>query len=331
MSVQQDNDGEPHDLEVKDLKELMPSDWHDVPVSVSSYRAFRLRPEELRPPKLFDLLGVKVQLSWGGAPYFKSRLWMEPRLDGEVWVYVERDGFQHAPPGPFVMLMAPSDADTSSRLRSVVALLRLALGRNIAVEPLGDLGYTASIPNATATERPFRPPAWDPPPDLAAQRLGLVAELQTAVDALDEELRNRVELSLQWYFRASSETEGIDGFLMYWFALDVLAMPKSSGRLAALRRQMAKIYDVDLQVVRAKFRLERLHGIRDDIVHEGHQPTVHTRALDYLGEVYWDLLLDTLRLAPLHAAGTFLETYNVDDWFPEPRRKSRTPRRGGPF
>jgi hypothetical protein len=275
----------------------MPSDWHGVPVSVSSYRAFRLRPEELSPPKLFDLFGVRVHVGWGRAPYFKSRLWMEPQINGDVHVFLESEGFQHAPPGPFVMLMAPTEVGPSSRLRSVVALLRLALGRNIAVEPLGELEYTASIPNATATEPPFRPPAWDPRPDLAPERLGLVSELQAALDALDDELRNRVELSLQWYFRASSELQGIDGFLMYWFALDVLAMPRS-GRFGAMERRLAKIFDLDLPEFRATFRLERLLGIRDDIVHEGHYPTVYDRALDYLGAVYWDLLLDTLRLEP---------------------------------
>jgi hypothetical protein len=86
-----------------------------------------------------------------------------------------------------------------------------------------------------------------------------------------------VELSLQWYFRASSEIEGIDGFLMYWFALDVLAMPRSAGRFVALERRLAEIYDVDLREIRANFRLKRLLGIRDDIVHEGHQRSLHIR------------------------------------------------------
>jgi hypothetical protein len=325
VNVQQDNDGEQLRLEVADIKELMPSDWHGAPVSVSSYRAFCLRPEELSPPTFLDLLGVRIQLSWGAAPYFKSKLWMEPRINGDVYVRGESDGFQHAPPGPFAMLMTPTERNTSSRLRSVVALLRLVLGRNIAVEPLGDLTYTASTPNATATEPPFRPPSWDPPPDLAPERFRLISELQAALDALDVELSNRVELSLQWYFRASSEISGIDGFLMYWFALDVLAMPRSSGRFVALERQLAQIYEVDLKEFRAQFRLNRLLGIRDDIVHEGHQPAVHIHALEYLGAVYWDLLLDNLGVAPRRAAGTFLETHNIDDWFPEPRpRKSAT-------
>jgi hypothetical protein len=312
MTVQQDDHGEPLGLEGADIKELMPPDWHGVPVSVSSYRAFCLRPEELSQPRFFDLLGVKIQLAWGAAPYFKSRLWMEPQINGDVHVLVEREGVQHAPPGPFVMLMAPTELDTTSRLRSVVALLRLALGRNIAVEPLGELGYTANLPNATASERPFRPPPFDPPPDLAPERLRLVSELQSALDALDEKVRHRVELSLQWSFRASSEIEGVDGFLMYWFALDVLAMPKSGGRFAALERRLANIYDVDLREVRAKFRLKRLLGIRDDIVHEGHQPKIHFHALDYLGAVYWDLLLDTLQLASRQAAGAFLESYDLE-------------------
>ena len=196
------------------------------------------------------------QLGWGTAPYFKSRLWMDPQINGGLIVRVETEGFQHAPPGPWVMLMAPAEGDTSSRLRSVVALLRLALGRNIAVEPLGDLMYTASIPNATATERPLRPPVWDPPPDLAPERLGLVSELDAALDALDEEPRNRVELSLQWYFRASSEIQGLDGFLMYWFALDVLAMPRSSGRFVALERRLSEIYELDLRGSGPNFDLE---------------------------------------------------------------------------
>jgi hypothetical protein len=105
---------------------------------------------------------------------------------------------------------------------------------------------------------------------------------------------------------------------MYWFALDVLAMPRS-GRLVALERRLAEIYKLDLKRVRDKFRLGRLLDIRDDIVHEGHQPTVYIHALDYLGAVYWDLLLDTLQLTPRQAARTFLEIRNIDDWFPEPR------------
>jgi hypothetical protein len=40
MTVQQDEDGEPLPLEVSDIKEVMPTDWRRVPVSVSSYRAF---------------------------------------------------------------------------------------------------------------------------------------------------------------------------------------------------------------------------------------------------------------------------------------------------
>jgi hypothetical protein len=40
-----------------------------------------------------------------------------------------------------------------------------------------------------------------------------------------------------------------DGFLMYWFALDVLAMPRSAGRFVALERRLAEIYDVDLREV----------------------------------------------------------------------------------
>jgi hypothetical protein len=80
-----------------------------------------------------------------------------------------------------------------------------------------------------------------PPPDLAPAGRQSISGLDDAIRSLDHQTRNRVELSLQWFFRAS-EAYGIDGFLVYWFALAILAMPRRSGRLAALERQIAEIY-----------------------------------------------------------------------------------------
>jgi hypothetical protein len=122
----------------------------------------------LLAPNPFELLNVRCQLFWGGALFWKSRVRMEPRVDGGVLINVEGEGFQQAPDGPFLMLMTPTEyggaptaeEETRSRLHSILALLHLALGRNIAVEPLGDL-ILASSGEVTSMTPALRNPTYD--------------------------------------------------------------------------------------------------------------------------------------------------------------------------
>lgn len=58
-----------------------------------------------------------------------------------------------------------------------------------------------------------------------------------------------------------------------------------------MERQMAEIYDLDLTHIKNRFRMGKLHGLRDDIVHEGPHLQIQTTVLDCLGGVYSDLLL----------------------------------------
>lgn len=152
---------------------------------------------------------MRAQLFWGRAPIWNSTLTLRPQPDGGVVAESVVEGVAHAPEGPYLLLMTQTESDatptavelTRSRLRSVVALLRLTLGRNIAVEPLGDLTFIASAPNVTVQES-FRPPTFDPAPDLSAVRLQLLTDIDQAIDRLDERQRGRAALSLQWFFDA---------------------------------------------------------------------------------------------------------------------------------
>jgi len=247
---------------------------------------------------------------------------MEPRVDGSVLINVEDEGFQQAPDGPFLMLMTPTDyaegtaaeGETRSRLRAVLALLHLALGRNIAFGPLGDL-ILASSGEVTAMTPSLRNPTYDPPPNLSGERRQLISGLEVAINELDEQQRNRMELSLQWFFRAEETHQVVDGFLMHWFALESLAMPGSE-KIAAVETRLAKIYQFNQASVRDSFRLGKLYGLRGAIVHHGYHPPINARMLDFMAAVYWDLLLDSLRLAPYRAAGAILAAHDIDDWFP---------------
>jgi len=317
MTGHRDDDRKPQLIEMN-LAELIPTEWHDQQVWVSCYRAYRLRKDELVATEHFELLDVRGQLFWGGAPLFKSALRIEPQPDGGVVVHSEPEGIRHTPEGPYLMLMTRTDypraeEDTRSQIRSVLALLRLTLGPNIAVEPLSDLVFTASTSNVTALES-FRPPSASPPQYLDPGRRGSISDLHKSINGLPREERNRVELSLDWFFRAS-EAFGVDGFLMYWFALETLAMPGNKS-LAAVVDKLGEIYKLDKSTVQARFRLGRLYGLRGNIVHSGLRPPIQTRVLDFVGAVYWDLLLHTLKLDARHAAGRILDAHHIDDWFP---------------
>jgi hypothetical protein len=305
------------------IKDLIPADWQGHQIWVSSYRAYCVPQNKLLlPPDPFELLNVRCQLFWGGALFWKSRVRMEPRVDGGVLINVEGEGFQQAPDGPFLLLMTPTEyaeattaeEETRSRLRAVLALLHLALGRNIAVEPLGDLILTSSG-DVTAMTPALRNPTYDPPPNLPGERRQLISGLEGAISGLDEHQRNRIELSLQWFFRGEETHQGVDGFLMHWFALESLAMPGSE-KIAAIETRLAKIYQFNHASVRESFRLGKLYGLRGDILHHGYHPAIDARVLDLMAAVYWDLLLDTLKLAPFRAAGAILAAHDIDDWFP---------------
>jgi hypothetical protein len=181
----------------------------------------------------FDLVGVRGQLFWGGAPYRELREWTEPLTGGAVVVHTELGDMQHTPEGAYLMLTTPTELGTAdeearSRLQSALALLRLALGPNVAVL-LSEFIYTLST-STVAVLQTIRPPDLYSPPGSSSSPadLRLIADLDEALRSQNEQDRNRIELSLQWSCRAS-ETFGIDGFLMHWFALEALALPDQKG------------------------------------------------------------------------------------------------------
>ena len=329
MTDPQGDDQQPRRREIA-IGEIIPPAWHEQQVWISSYRAYGLQQSSLIATKPFELLNVRGQLFWGGAPVPRSKMTMQPQADGSVIAELQIEGVGHAQDGPYLMLITPTEfrrtpmaeEDTRSRFPSVVALLRLALGRNLAVEPLGDLIFVVSTSTATVVEPGFRPPGLDPAPDLSPSRLGLVAGIDQAIDRLNKQHRDRVELSLQWFF-AALDSFGVEGFLLSWFALDTLAMPKPSGA-TTFEKQLAGIYELDLSEVQRQFRIGRFKNVRDRITHEGRRPVIHYRVLDFVHALYWDALLDILGLGAPRAAGQVPRRTSMSG-FPARPEVSRAP------
>jgi hypothetical protein len=247
--VANEEETSPH-REEREIKDIIPAEWRDEQVWISSYRVFCVSQELFSRVIEFELLGARGHFFWGGAPFWRSSQQIVPQPDGSVVVHIQTDGLKHADDGPYLMLLTPThygntpsaEEETRSKLRAVLALLRLTLGRNVAVDHLGDLILRPSVNEVTAMGHGFRVPGWDGPPDLSDNALDFVRELEHAVEGLSSRDRHRIELSLQWFFSAH-ETYGVNGFLMYWFALEALAMP-GTAKISAVEDKLAAIYGI---------------------------------------------------------------------------------------
>lgn len=198
-----------------------------------SYRMHCLSAEALRDGVSLDLADVRGVLLWGGAPYVEQSLQFRTGRDGDATGELNYGGIRHADEGPYLVLVTPwsstnnrDDLAAVSRVQAAVALLRLALGPNVAVDHLGDLRFHPPSSEMQASSPPIVHPGWFGPPDISEGSIAFVDDLGSGLEQLEDGLRNRVELSLQWAFRASG-VHGADSFLMHWLMLETLAMPDS--------------------------------------------------------------------------------------------------------
>jgi GMP synthase PP-ATPase subunit len=86
-----------------------------------------------------------------------------------------------------------------------------------------------------------------------------------------------------------------------------------------VEKRLANIYEREQSDIRGEFCIGKLYGVRGDIVRHGHDPVIQARVLDFMAAVYWDLPLDTLKLAPHRAADEILKVQDIYDWFLKPR------------
>ena len=119
-------------LRYVDIGEFIPAEWHHQQVLVSSYRAYRLPKADLGATEPFDLVGVRGQLVWGGAPYREFGEWIEPLSGGGFVVHTEVGDMQHAPEGAYLMLTTPTELGTADGRRSpLTAAVVLSRVRNL--------------------------------------------------------------------------------------------------------------------------------------------------------------------------------------------------------
>jgi hypothetical protein len=135
-------------------------------------------------------------------------------------------------------------------------------------------------------------------PNLQPSALQMLSQASIRLQALSEDVQNRVRLSLRWYSKSVKErltTEVIDAFISTWITIEVIGMPDSMNVKPAVE-SLARIYGVDYATARDRFQLGRIQDFRSKILHEGKMLSIHSLLISYLEAIYIDLLAETLNL-----------------------------------
>lgn len=218
--------------------------------------------------------------------------------------------------GLYLLVLAPPAGSTMERftdsprvVRELRGALTVVFGRNIAFGEAFRIEINANSEASTVIPAAFENPRAYPTPDINDKALNDFIAFFGAIESQDQQVREKVRLSLNWYERGL-EASGIDALLSYWIAIEVLAMPGSDVR--PVNQELANIYGIAYQDATARFGVGRIQGFRSNIVHSGWRPNVSRALLNYMASVYIDILYSKLCLNSRRLADSILADSSFD-------------------
>lgn len=245
--------------------------------------------------------------------------------DPKVTLYAPEGRWHVLPRGVYAFVVTPKHpgADPVSE-----EILDVAVGSLVALEDrrlLYHFRFDLEVKPGTPDELTARPTPFlvtrPVPADVTPCRLALLQELDRRLNDFDSDTRNRVRLSLRWVEMAHAShrlVEHADLYVMYWIALEALAMPGDSD-IRPLEDTLERIYSITREDVRNEFNVGRLFGLRGRIVHDGHRPIIRRALLDYVEALYCDVLFDLLGLPSEHRAREALGVFDLQAELVNPR------------
>ncbi|MFN0146087.1 MAG: hypothetical protein ACKVT1_06220 [Dehalococcoidia bacterium] len=195
----------------------------------------------------------------------------------------------------------------NARLRAsaLVSLIRLLIGRAVAVDSVGE-GYI-SHRGVLCSQTP-------PVPDLALVpgAIPTGAEVVTAAISKidpDADLGKRVTLALRWMDKSRTVIGNEDSFVAGWIAIETLTMKGTN--IDPVCIALGQIYGIPSKKAKERFCVGLLCGLRGSIVHSGKQVDVSPSVLHLLEALFEDLLLDKLGVESRHRAAWVVDKTNV--------------------
>ena len=83
---------------------------------------------------------------------------------------------------------------------------------------------------------------------------------------LCDDIKNRLNTSLRWYYKAVNENIIEDKFLSFWISFETISM-KGSTNVTIAKKNLCKILKIDINQVNDCLEIGRMYGLRCDLVH----------------------------------------------------------------
>ena len=291
---------------------------------VRGYVALRVDKTGFVPnPKILDLGEARVAIFVGHVKFLaagKIQVRVRPKYptdppgtpDPAVELNMMPLPWQWTNPEFHTLIGAPSGDSALAHIEEAAALLTIYEGQRLVLDQLFEAEVTPGTPDRFSVRSGAKRVSELKEADVSNGRLKTIEGTRNALEALDEDEKNRILLSLRWFENASSRagaSSGVDLFLTYWIALEALGVPDSRGDIRPLNEKLASIYGGDAATASARFVTGKLAGLRAHIVHHGKRATISGAILVYLESLYVDVFFHVLGLPGEQRAGAFLVTY----------------------
>lgn len=292
----------------KSFVDLVPDSWFKIKdqssVWISGFKSYRIPEENFEGKmKLIDLNQVRIIALWGNVNYLDTSKAKMEMVNETYWkMDVSKVQEYKTPEGAYLLLITPFNTDgkegneveTKQKISDTVGLLAAFNGRNMVYEHLFNNVVRLSDKKITVTAFNVEVPAWFAEPDISDSKLKIIEQTNKRIDLLEDQVRNRIRLSLRW-FESAIYDKGIDSLLKYWISIETLAMPDTTN-IKVINEILSSAYKRTLDEVRDLFEVGRLFGLRSSIVHEGFNVPIGGLLLKYLEALYVDILFGILGL-----------------------------------
>lgn len=289
------------------IQGFIPDRWKNINTVVTAYKVINSDKKFVNTSDhIKDFENIRVVWMYGKLNYRKfDDQWdyLEEKKSFRLFVKFE-DIIKE---GTWIIFIQPdvdSEFDTTNALSAYCGVFIAMNGLGNVFEQEFQHRYSAEG-NMSSIGKRLLHPGTLPNVNTSSSYLDIINSIINSIDSFDKVKAKRILLSLHW-FEKSHRTAGIESFINIWIAFEALTMKTTD--IKELKVKVGNIYNVTSSVAGTDFFINRLSGLRGDIVHNGFVLPMHSVLSDYLSALFTDLLMHECNIPTLKFAGKILES-----------------------
>lgn len=276
---------------VNSIKKFIPETWLGDNINIIAYRVYKDANEDIFISKNFVTLKLDILIALvnGILPYVDMQIGLPLQ---NIPVEIKQE-IKHTSKGIYLLFLGhfknkDEEQNVREKISAALGLIIAIYGRGVGYEKTYDNIIKINL-NNISMECQMQVEILKEP-DLE-NIIDKISEVDMNIQNLSEIKKNKAILSLRWFNDATYD-EGIDAFLKYWIAMEILTMERETD-IKLLKQKICQIYNKSNEDY---FEIGRLFGLRGRIIHDGQITSVDEQLLKYMGALYKDILFDYIEL-----------------------------------